>query len=283
MVEQKMALVKISNLAREWGYFHLPSIVIRPGDWCVVYYEGWLMLGRMERIIKVEKTTRYQRDRIIRAAKVEDIETMETNRNATKTTLAHAQQIASSSDLLMDLFTAEFALDRSRLRIYFTASQRIDFRDLLKTLSKTLGVRVELRQVGLRDKTRIIGAIGHCGRVVCCRDFLREPQSIPIEMAHDQELFVSPERLTGVCGRLMCCLAFEHEIYKEELGKMPPLNSCVCHKNRRCKVIAHNIFRKTVTIVTDKKERINVPCGEISYEKPPATHKRSRRSRKKRS
>jgi len=138
----------------------------------------------------------------------------------------------------------------------------------LRDLAGRYGTRIELRQMGARDEARIKGGIGRCGLEICCHRFLHEPNPIPMEMAYDQELFVSPERITGCCGRLMCCLAYEHKSYKQALSQLPGLGARIAWKDKKGKIISHNIFRNTVKILTDNRDRIEVDAAEVRVLQP---------------
>lgn len=121
----------------------------------------------------------------------------------------------------MKLVGAEYTFDNNKLIFYFTADERVDFRDLVKDLASIFKLRIELRQIGVRDQTKIIGGMGICGRVVCCKQFIAEFEPVTMNMAKDQGLSLNPTKISGVCGRLMCCLSFEHETYEESLKSLP--------------------------------------------------------------
>jgi cell fate regulator YaaT (PSP1 superfamily) len=122
--------------------------------------------------------------------------------------------------------------------------------------------------MGARDEARLKGGLGRCGMEICCHRFLRETPPVPMEMAYDQELFVSPDRITGACGRLMCCLAYEHDAYQQELAGVPKLGAQVQWQDRKGNLISHNIFRRTVTIMTEDRARLEVDVSEITVLRP---------------
>ena len=262
MAEGQVALVQVLNLERDTGYFHASTFSLTPGQRCVVDHGG-LRLGLVESLLAAGEGIGEQLERIVRPATNSDIDAYVHNRASAERVLSTTREIIASHGLPMRLIAAEYTLDCSQLRIYFTAPHRVDFRALLRELAARFGVRIELRQMGVRGEARIKGGIGRCGRLVCCHAFLREPKPIPMELAYDQELFVSPERITGICGRLMCCLSYEHEAYKRELGSLPKLGTWVSYRDRRGKIISHNIFRQTVTILTDAQERIEADVALV--------------------
>ena len=176
--------------------------------------------------------------------------------------ISQAQSRASAQGLPMRFVSGELDLKRRFLRLYFTAPGRVDFRDLLRDLSKELKLRIEFRQVGPRDAARLLGGLGPCGRPLCCRSFLRQLRPIPLELAFDQQLFFSPERITGCCGRLMCCLAYEHAQYLEALRGLPKVGEKIVLEGRKGRVVGINIFRNTLTLAWEDGSR-----GEVQWEK----------------
>jgi len=273
MPEQKVALVRVLNLERDTAYFHASSFSLAPGERCVVDHSG-LRLGVVESLLTAGEGIGEQLERLVRPATSADIEAYEHNQANAERVLPSTREVVIHHGLPMHLVAAEYTLDGSQLRIYFTAPHRVDFRVLLRELAALGGVRIELRQMGVRDEARIKGGIGRGGRLICCHTFLREANPVPMEPAYDQELFVSPERITGICGRLMCCLAYEHEAYKRELEKFPKLGTWVSCGVKQGKIISHNIFRQTVTVLTDAQERIEADASSV---KPLPGGKRSRR------
>jgi cell fate regulator YaaT (PSP1 superfamily) len=262
MNDKRLVLVQILNIERDSEYFYAAGLDLAPGDRCVVEHTG-RRLGVVMRVMEAGAEVSKQFQRIVKKATEVDMEAYSRNQRDAEQRFISTKEIISRFDLPMHPVAAEYSLDRSQLRIYFTAPHRIDFRALLRELAAAYGVRIELRQMGARDETKIKGGIGRCGRPLCCHSFLYKPKPIPIELAYDQELFVSPERITGICGRLMCCLAYEHETYKRELSKLPALGTKISHGRKRGKVIGHNIFRNTVTLLTEENERIEAAASEV--------------------
>lgn len=262
MTDGQIVLVRILTLERPTGYFHTSTFNLTIGERCIVD-QGGLRLGRVEGFLAAGQGVSEQLDRIVRLATSADLEAYEKNREDTEAVLTSTRETVAHHGLPMHLVAAEYTLDRSQLRIYFTAPHRVDFRSLLRELATRFGARIELRQMGVRDEARLKGAIGRCGRIICCNGFLREPKPIPMELAYVQELFVSPERITGICGRLMCCLSYEHEAYRQEMKKMPSLGTWVNYEGTQGKIISHNIFQHTVTLLTDAEERIEVDATRV--------------------
>jgi len=272
MPTDRVVLIRVRSLARETVYFAAGTVAIKTGDRCVVDHSG-LRIGEMidELGAGAGAGLGDQLERVVRIATSRDLETHRYNQADAERILFSTREVVARHDLPMHLVAAEYTLDRKQLRIYFTAPHRVDFRALLRDLAGRYGTRIELRQMGARDAARLKGGLGRCGQEICCHRFLHEPNPIPMELAYDQELFVSPERITGVCGRLMCCLAYEHQTYKEELAGFPKLGAQVAwtdKPDKKGKVISHNIFRKTVTVLTNDRERVEVDKEELTVLRP---------------
>ncbi|MCA1926830.1 MAG: stage 0 sporulation family protein [Calditerrivibrio sp.] len=156
---------------------------------------------------------------IIRKATDEDKKIASDNRKDEPEAFQICKEFIKQHELPMKLLRAEYTLDRKKLTFYFTADGRIDFRMLVKDLARVFKTRIEMRQVGIRDATKILGGFGICGRDLCCATFLRHFDNISIKMAKDQNLLLNPSKISGICGRLMCCLMYEKDIYDEQVGE----------------------------------------------------------------
>ena len=149
--------------------------------------------------------------RVLRQATPQDLERKERNRQKEQEALAVAKEKVKSRNLAMRMVGAEYSFDRQKLTLYFTAENRVDFRELVRELAGVFHARIELRQVGVRDEARILGGLGPCGRELCCATFLTEFAPVSIRMAKGQNLSLNPAKISGLCGRLMCCLRYEAE------------------------------------------------------------------------
>ncbi len=152
---------------------------------------------------------------ILRKANDEDLEAEKQNVIDQENAFDECKKLVSESDIEMKLLSAEYSLDRSKLTFYFTAEGRVDFRQLVRDLARIFRTRIEMRQIGVRDATKMVGGFGLCGRELCCSCFLRRFDNISIKMAKTQNLILNPNKISGVCGRLMCCLMFERDGYNE--------------------------------------------------------------------
>ena len=164
---------------------------------------------------------------IIRKATYKDIKHKEENNKKEEEALKKAKRLAEKHNLDMNLMEAEYTFDNSKLLFYFTADGRIDFRELVKDLAAVYKTRIELRQVGVRDQVRKIGGNGVCGRELCCCTFLDNFDSVSIKMAKEQNIALTPSKISGNCGRLMCCLRFEQNVYEEKLSRLPKVGATV--------------------------------------------------------
>lgn len=201
--------------------------------------------------------------RLLRPASDQDLRAYEECRAEAARLKLHAQNKAQTSGLPFKFQSAELDLRRKFLRLYFSASGRVDFRQFLRELSGEIQMRVEMRQLGPRDEARILGLIGPCGRPLCCRMFLTHLRPIPLEFAFEQQLFLNPERLTGACGRLKCCLAYERDFYLQALQGLPEPGQRVEINGKIGKILVHNVFSRTTQVEWPDGTRSDVPWEEL--------------------
>ena len=207
---------------------------------------------------------------VIRKATVHDLSTANENAMRAKSALRTTQKFVEQLNLDMKLLNGHFSLDGKLLTIQFTAEGRVDFRELVKELSRALGARIELRQIGVRDETAIHGGISICGQELCCCRFLKEFSSINVRMAKDQDLSLTPSTISGVCGRLKCCLKYEHEGYIE-LEKTMPRRGDICESPEgKGRVCDRNLLTQSVTIQTEAGNLIHCRAEDLTIcAKPP--------------
>ena len=173
----------------------------------------------------------------------------------------------------MHLINCEYTLDASKVIFMYTSDERVDFRDLLKKLASVFKCRIELRQVGPRDKAKIVGGIGNCGLPLCCNSFLGEFDGVSINMAKNQLLAINIDKISGVCGRLLCCLKYEDEAYKEVKKKFPKIGSFIRYEDKQCKVVGLNVISDLVKIDCEGSI-LFIPLSDI--DKKPAPKKERR-------
>ena len=181
-------------------------------------------------------------------ATAEDLKRDELNRRKRAETKLAAKRLIREHGLPMKVVGVDYVPGRKRHTIYFTADGRIDFRALVRDLAKTLGGRVELRQLGARDAARVQGGIGPCGRDLCCATFLTDFEPVSVRMAKDQDLPVNPLKISGACGRLMCCLKYEHPLYQEFKAAAPKVGAPVESPEGPGVVVAHNVPADSVVV-----------------------------------
>lgn len=187
---------------------------------------------------------------VIRVATPEDDEKERQNKDKEKDAYKICLEKIQKHGLEMKLIEAEYTFDNNKVLFYFTADGRIDFRELVKDLASVFRTRIELRQIGVRDETKIRGGVGICGRALCCNSFLSEFAPVSIKMAKEQNLSLNPTKISGVCGRLMCCLKNEEETYEELNSRLPNIGDYVTTSdNLKGEVSNVNVLRQLVKVV----------------------------------
>ena len=196
---------------------------------------------------------------VLRLATAEDEKTVARNRAEEKRAFEICQQKITEHGLDMQLVSAEYAFDGSKILFFFTADERVDFRDLVKNLASIFHTRIELRQIGVRDKAKMVGGLGICGRPFCCASFLDDFQPVSIKMAKTQNLSLNPTKISGTCGRLMCCLKYEQEAYEDLLRNAPKMDSFVDTPEGRGTVVEVDLLRSRVKVrMEDSPETISI-------------------------
>ena len=191
---------------------------------------------------------------IVRVATAEDLKVVERNKKKEKEAFDICLKKIALHGLDMKLIDVEYTFDNNKVLFYFTADGRVDFRELVKSLAAVFRTRIELRQIGVRDETKILGGMGICGRVLCCHSFLSEFAPVSIKMAKEQNLSLNPTKISGICGRLMCCLEYENEPYSEAYKKMPKVGSEVTTPDGKSTVISNNMLKMTVKTRAAQKD-----------------------------
>ena len=190
---------------------------------------------------------------ITRMADSVDIRRMRQNREDEKRAYRTCQECIARHGLEMKLVEAEYTLDRSKLVFYFTADNRVDFRELVKDLASVFRARIELRQIGVRDEAKMIGGLGICGRPFCCAQFMDEFLPVSIKMAKTQNLSLNPTKISGTCGRLMCCLKYEQDAYEDAVKRLPKNDSFVLTPDGTGNVSDVNVLKETVNVRLDDR------------------------------
>jgi cell fate regulator YaaT (PSP1 superfamily) len=231
-------------------YFDAGEIALQAGDYAVVKTSRGMELGHVVIApgqILVNETGE-SLSQVVRKAEPEDIAKEKELDTKAEEALIECGKIIAELQLQMKLLSAEYSLDSSRLTFLFSAEERVDFRELVRRLSSTFKVRVELRQVGSRDEAKLLGSFGRCGRSLCCASFLTEFTPVSIKMAKEQDLPLNPMKISGACGRLMCCLSYEWEQYRAMKEKMPKAGQRVSTRMGEATVVGNNPLKETVLV-----------------------------------
>jgi cell fate regulator YaaT (PSP1 superfamily) len=189
--------------------------------------------------------------KVMRVATEEDAEVYAENKIKEKEAFKTCLEKIKNHNLEMKLIDVEYTFDNSKILFYFTADGRVDFRELVKDLASVFRTRIELRQIGVRDEAKMMGGIGICGRILCCKSFLGEFQPVSIKMAKEQGLSLNPAKISGACGRLMCCLKYEQDAYEDVIKKAPKLGSIVETPEGQGSVVETNLLKELVKVKLD--------------------------------
>ena len=247
-------------------YFDPAGFDLEVNDYVVVNTARGLELGHV--VTSPEQVSDSEVGRplksVVRKAEPEDIKRAQEFEGREKEALAECEKLITKLNLPMKLLSAEYNLDGSRLTFFFSAAERVDFRELVRELGKRFKLRVELRQVGSRDESKLMGGFGSCGRPLCCISHLSEFSPVSIRMAKDQGLSLNPMRISGVCGRLLCCLGYESEQYRVMKEKLPKDGQRVSVPMGIAKVVGGNPLKETVLVELESGARVELPLSEVT-------------------
>lgn len=254
-------------------YFFSPGkFEIKKGDHVIVETARGVEFGKVVSDPKEvdEQSVVQPLKTVIRIATEQDEKTVEKNRQKEKEAFKICLEKIRKHGLEMKLIDAEYTFDNNKVLFYFTADGRIDFRELVKDLAAVFRTRIELRQIGVRDETKIKGGIGICGRPLCCSTYLTEFAAVSIKMAKEQNLSLNPTKISGVCGRLMCCLTNEEETYEVLNSQLPSVGDTVTTKDGLSGVVhSLSVLRKLVKVVVtldnDEKEIREYKAEELKF------------------
>ena len=253
-------------------YFSPGTLDIKVGDKVIVETSRGLEYGNVVLGVREvsDESISSPLKNVIRMASDEDSKNVSENREKEKEAFKICKEKILEHGLEMKLISVEYTFDNTKLLFYFTADGRIDFRDLVKDLAVIFKVRIELRQVGVRDETKLVGGIGSCGRPLCCHSYLSDFVPVSIKMAKDQNLSLNPQKISGVCGRLMCCLKNEADTYEELNRNLPAENDVVLIKGGKKGVVASvSVLRQTVKVIVEKehdeKEVLEYHVSELKF------------------
>ena len=267
---KKVVGVRFRNVGKIY-YFDPKEYIVKEGDHVIVETARGVEYGKVvltPRNIKEEEVVHPLKE-VLRVATKEDEEREQQNRIKEKEAFKICQKKIREHELDMKLIDAEYTFDNNKVLFYFTADGRIDFRQLVKDLAAIFKTRIELRQIGVRDETKILGGIGICGRCLCCHTYLSEFAPVSIKMAKEQNLSLNQTKISGVCGRLMCCLKNEQETYEALNKKLPGLGDIVTTPDGlQGTVQSVNVLRQLVKVVVevnDEKEIQEFPVDSLKF------------------
>ncbi len=200
---------------------------------------------------------------ILRKPDQMDLKKVLENRKKENAAFKVCKQKIEKHGLIMKLVDVEFQFDGNKITFYFTAERRVDFRELVKELAAEYKVRIELRQIGVRDEARRIGGYGICGRKLCCTSFIKDFEPITTQCAKEQNLPLNPQKLSGLCSRLMCCLLFERDYYQEAMKRYPEIDSIIGTDRGEGTVVKVDVFAETVTLRYENDEYVTMILSEL--------------------
>ena len=266
MEEIKLASVKFKSAGKI--YYFSTNLKLKKDDRVVVETARGLELGEISQELKdiSEFNLDTELKKIVRKATKKDIDNYQKNVKDAKQALVTCKEIVSRYDVKMQLTNCEYTLDKAKVIFMYTSDDRVDFRELLKELAVVFKCRIELRQIGPRDKAKVISGIGTCGLPLCCSTLLGEFNGVSINMAKNQMLAINIEKISGACGRLMCCLKYEDEIYSLEKERFPKIGSRVKYQDKDVKVTGLNVINDLVKIETNNGI-VFVGLDEIKFDK----------------
>ncbi len=251
---------------RDFGQtYHFDSgpFVVAVGDHVIVETEQGRGLGEVVSVLdSLPEGVGEDLKPIFRLATEEDLTQARENEELAREARHYCRRCINERELEMKLVDVEVFLDRGKMIFYFTAPGRVDFRELVKDLVRSYRTRIELRQIGVRHETQMIGAVGNCGQLCCCRRFLRKFDPVTIKMAKEQNLFLNPTKISGICGRLLCCLNYEQKNYEEFQRRCPKMGKKFPTSLGTVKVLRSNFFRESLTVLTEQNEEKEVTLTE---------------------
>lgn len=250
-------------------HFDPGHFVLKEGDEVIVKTDKGLGYGFVATSVRQRNPTVAEQKlkEVFRLATEEDRRQYQENVERGREAYEYCKERIEKSGLPMRLVDVESFFDGSQIIFYFYADGRVDFRELVKDLVKRLRTRIELRQIGVRNKAKMIGGLGPCGRELCCSSFLGEFHSVSVKMAKEQNLSLNPAKISGACGRLMCCLKYEYTSYVEMKKGMPKVGKRVSTPAGPGKVIRQNVLGQQVSVFLDTEKEVEFPASQVSLEK----------------
>jgi cell fate regulator YaaT (PSP1 superfamily) len=258
-----MVFVKLFNGKAE--QFDAGDFSLDTNENVIVETEKGVVLGRVLSPPR-EKEKRFflkSPKKVVRKATPEDLEQFERNQQLEKEAYQFCLRKIREKNLNMKLVKTEVLLDRSKILFYFTSEKRVDFRELVRDLAGGFRMRIEMRQIGVRDEAKMICGIGSCGRELCCTKFMNRFELVSVKMAKEQNLALNPTKISGICGRLMCCLSYEFPAYMDLKKDLPKVGKHIVTPSGRGKIIRQNVLSQTVTVELEEGGEITIHASKI--------------------
>jgi cell fate regulator YaaT (PSP1 superfamily) len=255
------------------GFYLCADPSVRVNDWVVVEVDRGRDVGKVRSLGGMAQKKCGSGEapgRILRRADDEEIAAVYVLRADEDRVRRKTREMVEQHQLKMKVSDAEWQWDRNKLTIFFTAERRVDFRQLVRDLARTFRTRIELKQIGVRDEAAQLGGVGRCGRELCCSTWLREIKPISLQLAKDQSLSLNPQQISGTCGRLMCCLTYEHDAYLAARKRFPREGKTIRTAMGAERVISIDIWRNTVTLQDEQRQRRTVDVEQLKAETLPA-------------
>ena len=256
--------IKLNDNGKTY-YFSSNGFNLKDGDNVIVETEKGLQYGEIvTTVVDESKNNNMQYKNVIRIANKNDYKKHMSNMKDADRAVVKCHELIEQYNLEMKIIDASYTFDREQLIFRFISDNRVDFRQLAKDLGSIFKTRIELRQVGIRDKAKEVGGFGPCGRKLCCNNFLTEFDSVSINMAKNQNLSLNPTKINGVCGRLLCCLKYENDNYTEYKKGLPDVGQRIKTENGEGKVISVDVFKKTYKVLLPENEIVLVEVNDES-------------------
>jgi cell fate regulator YaaT (PSP1 superfamily) len=237
---------------------------LKPEDRVMIEHENILRMGKVVGVYAdVDLHLPGQLKTLVRVATPEDLAQEEKNRLLEQRALQFCQERVEVHKLPIYLVKVECLFDASKIIFFFTAPGRVDFRELVKDLVQEYRTRIELRQIGVRHRAKMVGGLGICGRGLCCASFLRDFEPVSVRMAKEQQLSLNPSKISGICGRLMCCLTYEYSSYQELRKSLPKVGKRLQAPDGEGKIIRYNFIRETVTLEMEDRREVEFSLSEL--------------------
>lgn len=256
-------------------YFLVPDLELRPGEHVVVEADRGEDLGEILALGAVAERkcsasggcgTPVPDRKVVRRARDDEVRRLDGLRSDEERVRTETRRKVREHGLKMKVTEAEWQFDRKKLTIYFTAERRVDFRELVRDLARTFRTRIELRQIGVRDESALLGGVGRCGRELCCSTWLPELKPVSLQLAKDQDLSLNPAQISGCCGRLMCCLMYEHRSYVQARRRFPREGKVLRTGRGDEKVVKVDIWGERITLRGQDGDARTVGLEELKEE-----------------